>query len=89
MPEEIPITEVRSQLTSLSNRLAKRPQAVAVTRRGKPVLAILPWDLYETLTETMDIMADEESLLALRQGIREIERGKAIPWDRAKKKLGW
>ena len=89
MPEEIPITEVRSQLTSLSNRLAKRPQAVAVTRRGKPVLAILPWDLYETLTETMEIMADEESLLALRQGIQEIERGKAIPWDRAKKKLGW
>ena len=89
MPEEIPITEVRSQLTSLSNRLAKRPQAVAVTRRGKPVLAILPWDLYETLTETMEIMADEESLLALRQGIREIERGKAIHWDRAKKKLGW
>ena len=89
MPKEIPITEVRSQLTSLSNRLAKRPEAVAVTRRGKPVLAILPWDLYETLTETMEIMADEEALLALRQGIREIEQGKAIPWEGVKKELGW
>ncbi len=89
MPKEIPIAEARSQLTSLSNRLAKQPEAVAVTRRGKPVLAILPWDLYETLTETMEIMADEEALPALRQGIREIEQGKAIPWDRAKKDLGW
>ena len=41
----------RNQLTSLPEQFAREPEpeAVEVTRRGTPVLAILPWDLYETI----------------------------------------
>ena len=53
MLKDIPITEARHELTSLPERLAKTPGAVAVTRRGKAVLAIMPWDLYESLVETL------------------------------------
>jgi len=87
MVKEIPITEARHELTSLPQRLAKTPGAVAVTRRGKPVLAILPWNLYESLVETLDILEDEELMAALRRGVAEAEAGKSMPWEDVKREL--
>ena len=89
MPPSIPIIEARNKLTALPERFAREPEsgAVAVTRRGKPVLAIMPWDLYESIVETLDILGDAEAMAALRQGIREIAAGKGIPWEQAKRKL--
>ena len=86
--EEIPITEARHELTSLPRRLARRPDAIAVTRRGKAVLAILPWDFYRSILETLEVMADPELTKELRKGIREEREGKGVGWDQAKKGLG-
>ncbi|MBI3961933.1 MAG: type II toxin-antitoxin system Phd/YefM family antitoxin [Deinococcus sp.] len=88
MLKEIPITAARHELTSLPERLAKEPGAVAVTRRGKPVLAIMPWELYESIVETLEIMGDPELMAAIRQGIKDIEEGKTIPWETVKAELG-
>lgn len=86
--KDLPITEARHELTSLPDKLNETHETVTVTRRGKPVLAILPWEEYEALVETMEIMADERLMASLRQGIREARQGKLIPWERAKRKLG-
>ena len=88
MLKDIPITEARHELTSLPERLAAAPGAVAVTRRGKPVLAIMPWELYESIVETLEILGDEDLIATLRQGIKELEEGKGIPWKEAKSALG-
>lgn len=84
----MPITEARDELTSLPDRLAKESSALAVTRRGKPVLALMPWDLYESIVETLEILGDKKLTADLRKGIKEIDTGKEIPWDQAKRKLG-
>ena len=86
--KDLPITAARDELTSLPDRLSGTHETVTVTRRGKPVLAILPWEEYEALVETLEIMSDEELLASLRQGIKEAAQGKLIPWERAKRKLG-
>ena len=87
MTKDIPITEARHELTSLPERLADQDGAVAITRRGKPVLAIMPWELYESIVETLEIMADQDLMAALRQGIKEIDQRKGIPWTSARKRL--
>ena len=87
MTKDIPITEARHELTSLPERLADQDGAVAITRRGKPVLAIMPWELYESIVETLEIMADQDLMVALRQGIKEIDQRKGIPWTNARKRL--
>jgi len=84
---EIPIAKARDELTSLPEQLAEKPAAVAVTRRGKPVLAVLPWELYESVIETLEIMGDEDLMDSLRQSIQEMAEGKTIPWERVKKEL--
>jgi len=83
----MPIIKARDRLTTLPEELAEEPGAIAVTRRGEPVLAILPWDLYESIVETLEILGDEELMAALRQSIKEVSEGQAVSWDRAKQEL--
>lgn len=85
--KDMPITEAREELTSMPERLGHTHEAVAVTRRGKPVLAILPWNEYEMLVETLEILGDQESMSQLRQAIQQVKHGKTIGWEAAKKKL--
>jgi PHD/YefM family antitoxin component YafN of YafNO toxin-antitoxin module len=41
--------------------------AVTTTRRGRPVPAILPWEFYEGIIETLEILGDPEMVKALRE----------------------
>ena len=89
MTRMLPISEARKQLTRLPKLFEQEPElgAVAVTRRGQPVLAVMPWELYESMVQTLDIMADDELRAALRRSIREATEGKTIPWEVVKAEL--
>jgi antitoxin YefM len=84
------MVEARKRLTNLPEELAKHPEigAVKITRRGKPVLAVMSWELYESVTETLDIMSDPEMLAAFRRGVRDLEQGNTYSWGQVKKELG-
>ena len=84
---EIPIAKARDELTTLPERLAENPATVAVTRHGKPVLAVMPWDLYESIIETLEIMGDAKLMASLKLAIQEVAEGKTVPWERVKKEL--
>jgi len=90
MTRVLSIMEARKQLTSLPETLMHDGEidVVEVTRRGKPVLAVMPWELYEAVTETLEVMEDRELLAQLRQSINEIGEDGLIPWERAKTELG-
>jgi PHD/YefM family antitoxin component YafN of YafNO toxin-antitoxin module len=87
MLREITISEARQALTTLPELFDKNPGAVAVTRRGKPVLAVLPWDLYESILETMEILGDEEMMAAIRQGMEAIKAGQVVSFEEFKRRL--
>ncbi|MXY82119.1 MAG: type II toxin-antitoxin system Phd/YefM family antitoxin, partial [Gemmatimonadetes bacterium] len=55
--------------------------AFAVTRRGQPVLALMPWSLYQGIVETLEVLGDEAECAALREGIRQIEAGERTVWE--------
>ena len=61
MPHTLSIMEARKQLTSLPETLYHNGQldVLEITRRGKPVLAVLPWELYEAVSETLEVMGDK------------------------------
>ena len=90
MTKTLPIMEARKQLTSLPEMLMHNGNSdvLEITRRGKPVLAVMPWELYETLSETFEVLSDNDLMLLLRQGIQEMESGKLISWADAKPELG-
>ena len=90
MPKTLSISQLRSQLLGLADEQNRSSTAgpVMVTRRGKPVLALLPWELYESLTETLNILGDETLMRSLRQSLKEARAGKAIPWQKVKRDRG-
>jgi antitoxin YefM len=88
MPENIySISEIREQITRLPEQFEQEPEAVTVTRHGKPVMAILPWELYESIMETLEIMGDTELMAAFRQGVKDMEEGRIKPLDDVLKEL--
>ena len=90
MTRSLRITEARAKLMELPEELAREPEpgAVTVTRRGEPVLAILPWEFYEALVETLEVLGDEGLMTALRQGIEDLREGRVHDWEDVKRDLG-
>ncbi len=85
--ENIPIVQARAMLSQLPERLSTENRAVALTRHGKPVLAVMPWELFESIMETMEIMGDADMMAALRQGIEDVREGNLIPLEQVKAEL--
>lgn len=83
------ITEARRDLLELPERLARSPErAVSITRRGRPVLAIMPWGFYESIVETLDILGDPDLASSLRESIEDLKHGRVVSHEEAKKRLG-
>ncbi len=83
------ISEIQDGITLLPEKFEQEPALVTVTQHGKPVMAILPWELYESVMETLEIMGDAELMAAFRQGVQDIAEGRVRPWEEVKKELGW
>jgi len=83
------ISEIQDVITLLPEKFEQEPALVTVTQHGKPVMAILPWELYESIMETLEIMGDAELMAAFHQGVQDIAEGRVRPWEEVKKELGW
>ena len=77
------IDEAREKLSNLANQWAKQHDnnVVIVTRHNRPVLAIMPWELYDALIETLGIAGVPELRAQLRKGIREVATGETESWE--------
>lgn len=86
MPKYLTITEARRQLLDLPDAL--QDELLIITKHGKPVMAALSFEQYESLLETLEILSDREFTHQLQQSIAQGERGETISWKEAKAKLG-
>jgi prevent-host-death family protein len=86
--ERIPITEARNKFMKLPDQAAK-DQVLAVTRRNKEVMAVMSWELYEGLLETLEILSDSELMNNLKRGIEDVKAGKTHSLKEAYERLGF
>lgn len=92
--QTLSISEAQREITRLPDQFAEPLEAVIVTRYGRKVMAILPYYTYkalletiESLQETLEIVQDEEMMVAFREGVQAIERGETVAWEDVKKEL--
>lgn len=82
------LTDARNRLLKIADEMERHPSTVvAVTKRGKPVIALLSMDVYEGLLETLEILSDKKAMASIRTSIRQLKAGRTIPWEQAKKSL--
>ena len=86
MIRHMQISEARRRLNELHKEMGPE-ETVSITSRGKQVFALMPWDLYEALNETIEIMGDPEMMQALKRGIQDIQSGNVTDWEDVKTEL--
>ena len=88
MVNTVSLKELRPGLPKVVARIDGRLDRYVVTKRGKPVVVMLSIDDYESLMETLDILADPEAMAGIRKGEEEIRRGHTRSWASIKASLG-
>jgi antitoxin YefM len=85
--EKITITEARNNFMKLPDRAAKH-EVLAVTRKNKEVMAVMSWELYEGLLETLEILSDSVLMKNLKKGIEDVKAGRTHSLKEAYERLG-
>ena len=70
------------------SRIDGKLDRYVITKRGKPVVVMMSVEDYESLMETLDILADPKAMASLRRGEEEIRKGRTRPWKDIKSSLG-
>ena len=79
MAEALPISEAKTRLSELADRIERQHERIVVTRHGRPSFVLMSLDELESLEETLDVLGDEELTASLRLSRQEAAQGKLIP----------
>lgn len=89
MTHTLPITKAREDLTKLVSNASKRLDEYVITVNGIPAAVLISAAEYESWKETNEIMSDKQLMKDIAEGEKELDAGKGIPWEKAKKELGF
>jgi len=87
MVHTMPISQTRHKLTTFPGTL-KTSDTIAVTSRGKRVLAVMSWQKYDIIRETMSILGDPALMRSLKRSLREARNGSLVTLTKVAKDLG-
>jgi len=71
----VPLAEARANLSKLVEQAVATHERIEVTKNGRRAAVILRADDYDTMMETLDILADSDLMEQIAQGEAEIRRG--------------
>ena len=80
------ITEARKKITSLEDTM-DYDDTISITNHGKEIFALIKWDTYESIRETLEILSDEELSKNLAIGVQQIKQNNLLDFDSFKNSL--
>ncbi len=84
----VPFTEARARLTELLDEVNERHEHIIITRNGHPAGVVLSSDEYGALSETLEVLEDDEALEALRESEADVQAGRVYSLDEVRRELG-
>ncbi len=79
--EYIPVTKAKSMLLELVRKIQDSEDTIAITKNGVPEVVLISMNKYLGLLETMEILADEKAMKAIRKSIQEADKGMWVDFD--------
>ena len=73
----LPLSEVKTNLSSLIDEVRDRDEEVTITRNGRPVAVLVSSDEFDSWKETISIRADAALMEEIRRGLAELKEGNA------------
>lgn len=87
MAQLLTISKAKQQLLDLARRNKDLGESFIILKDGEPVSALLPFEEYESLLETLDILETEPDILKkLKKTETEMKAGHFTFWNKNKKK---
>ena len=81
----ISVSKAKAKLLELTRNVNEGGYAYLLTKDGEPVSALIPLRDYEALTETLDILSDQENLKNLNQALEDEKKSRLWKRDGAGK----
>ena len=75
MTRTLPISEVKTHLPELVDKVMARDEQIVVTRKGKPAAVILSYGEYESLRETIDVLSDPTMMKQIHKSMAYFAKG--------------
>ena len=79
--------EARKSFSKILDSASDNSEPTVITRRGKVVAVVLPFEEYEAFEKVLDEIEDPFDIEASKQGLKEYYEGESITWDEAQKLL--
>jgi len=73
--ETLPITDVKTGLAELVVQVETQRDRITITRNGRPAAILVSVGEWESINETLDVLADPEALRDLRESAEAYTRG--------------
>lgn len=88
MTKTLSITSARADLPKLVSNAKEKLDEYIITVNGVPEAILMSIAEFESWKETLEIMADQSLMKAIRQGEADIKNGNVYDWEDVKKELG-
>lgn len=80
MTQTISISDARATLPDLVDKTKDIMSRFIISKNGEPAAVLVSAEEYESWMETLEIMADTALVKEIREGIKDIAKGRVIPW---------
>jgi len=85
MSKIVPFTEARSGLTELLDEIERVHEHVVITRNGRPSAVMMAQDEYDSLIETLEVLADHEMMADLAASQDDLDAGRVFELEHVKR----
>ena len=76
-----PVTEAKNRFTELADRAEREHGRFTVTRNGRPAVVVVSVAEWESVQETLHILADAAEVAEVSQGLEDDARGEVFTAD--------
>jgi prevent-host-death family protein len=73
--EAVPLTDAKTRLSELVERVDRERDRVVVTKNGRVAAVIISQEELEALEETIEILSDPELMASIRESRRQAAAG--------------
>lgn len=79
----VPITQAKAKLLDMVRQIHDTNDTIAITKNGVPEAVLLSMKKFEGFLETIDILADPETMRQLKGSVKDIKEGRLLDLDEA------
>lgn len=88
MTKSVTLKKLRPNLPRIINEIDSRMDRFVITKRGRPIALMMAIDDYESILETLDILAKTKLMKRIKQAEADIKKGRTKSLTALEKEMG-